>query len=57
MLLLKGTIVTTDALKCQREIARTTVGKEGGCALVLKGNHGTLVDNVRRLFDDPECRA
>ena len=54
MLALKGTIVTADALNCQREIARTIVDKGGDYALALKGNQGTLHDDVRRFLDDPK---
>jgi predicted transposase YbfD/YdcC len=57
MLSLKGTIVTTDALNCQREIACTIVDRGGDYALALKGNQGTLHDDVRRFLDDPECQA
>jgi len=57
MLSLKGTIVTADALNCQREIARTIVDKGGDYALALKGNQGTLHDDVRRFLDDPACGA
>jgi predicted transposase YbfD/YdcC len=57
MLSLKGTIVTVDALNCQREIASKIVDKGGDYALALKGNQGTLHDDVRRFLDDPECQA
>jgi predicted transposase YbfD/YdcC len=57
MLSLKGTIVTTDALNCPREIARKIIEKGGGYALALKGNQGTLHDDVRQFLDDPECGA
>lgn len=57
MLSLKGTIVTTDALNCQREIARKIIDKGGDYALALKGNQGTLHDDVRRFFNDPKCGA
>jgi predicted transposase YbfD/YdcC len=57
MLSLKGTIVTTDALNCQREIARKIVDNGGDYALALKGNQGTLHDDVRRFLDDPVCGA
>jgi len=36
---LKGTIVTTDALNCQREIARQIVESGGDYVLALKANH------------------
>jgi len=57
MLCLKGTVVTADALNCQREIARKIVEKGSDHALALKGNQGTLHDDVRRLLDDPHSRA
>ena len=57
MLTLKGTIVTADALNCQRAIAGQIVEQGGDYALALKGNQGTLHDDVRRLLDDPECKA
>ena len=53
MLSLKGCVVTADALNCQREIARQIVDQGGDYALALKGNQGTLHDDVRLLLDDP----
>ena len=57
LLTLKGTIVTADALNCQRAIAQQIVDQEGDYALALKGNQGTLHDDVILLLDDPECKA
>jgi predicted transposase YbfD/YdcC len=57
MLSLKGTIVTTDALNCQRAIAQQIVDQGGDYALALKGNQGTLHDDVRLFLDDPACEA
>src|ERR1700674_5288558 len=56
MLSLKGTIVTVDALNCQREIAQRIVDQGGDYALALKGNQGTLHDDVVRYFDDPASK-
>lgn len=53
MLSLKGTIVTVDALNCQRAIAQQIVDQGGDFALALKGNQGTLHDDVRLFLDDP----
>ena len=39
MLSLKGTIVTADALNCQRAIAKQSVDQGGDYVLALKGNH------------------
>ena len=54
MLNLEGCIVTVDALNCQREIARQVIDQKGNYALALKGNQGTLHDDVRTFLDDPE---
>jgi predicted transposase YbfD/YdcC len=53
MLSLKGTIVTVDALNCQREIARQIVDQGGDYALALKGNQGSLHSDVRLFLSDP----
>lgn len=57
LLTLKGAIVTTDALNCQRAIAEQIVEQKGDYALALKGNQGTLHDDVVLLLDDPEVKA
>lgn len=57
MLALKGTIVTADALNCQRAIAGQIVEQKGDYALALKGNQGTLYDDVVVLLDDPESQV
>jgi predicted transposase YbfD/YdcC len=57
MLSLKGTIVTVDALNCQRAIAQQIVEQGGDYAMALKGNQGTLHDDVRTFLDDPACPA
>src|ERR1700727_2956797 len=57
MLSLKGTIVTTDALNCQRAIAQQIVDQGGDYALALKGNQGTLHDDVVLYLDAPPSKA
>jgi predicted transposase YbfD/YdcC len=57
MLTLKGTIVTADALNCQRAIAQQIVGEGGDYALALKGNQGTLHDDVVMYLDDPASKT
>jgi len=57
MLSLKGCIVTVDALNCQRDIARQIVDQGGDYVLALKGNQGTLHDDVRTFLDDPATAA
>ena len=53
LLSLKGCIVTADALLCQRTIAAKVIERGGDSVLALKGNQGTLHDDVRRFLDDP----
>lgn len=57
MLSLKGTIVTVDALNCQREIAQKIIDQGGDYALALKGNQGTLHDDVVTYFNDPASKT
>jgi predicted transposase YbfD/YdcC len=57
MLSLKGAIVTTDALNCQRDIAQQIKDQGGDYVLALKGNQGTLHDDVRRFLDDPHSKV
>src|SRR5664279_1813439 len=53
MLSLKGTIVTMDALNCQRAIAQQIVDQGGDYVLALKGNQGTLHGDVALFLADP----
>lgn len=57
MLSLKATIVTVDALNCQRAIARQIVDQGGDYALALKGNQGSLHADIRDFLDDPASPA
>ena len=56
MLRLEGSIVTVDALNCQREIAQQVIDQNGDYVMALKGNQGTLHDDVRSFLDDPETK-
>jgi hypothetical protein len=49
--------VTVDTLNCQRDIAQQIVAQGGDYVLALKGDQGTLHDDVIRFLDDPECKA
>jgi len=57
MLSLKGTIVTVDALNCQRAIAQQILDQGGDYMLALKGNQATLQDDVVRFLDDPASKV
>lgn len=51
LLELKGCIVTTDALGCQRKIASTVIEGEGNYVLPVKNNQKTLRQDIESLFD------
>ena len=57
LLSLKGTIVTVDALNCQRAIAQQIINQGGDYAFALKGNQGTLHTDVSVFLDDPLTKA
>ena len=46
MLQVEGAIITIDAMGCQREIAKQIVDKEADYVLALKGNQGSLREDV-----------
>jgi len=46
MLAIEGAIVTIDAMGCQRDISREIIDKKADYVLALKGNQGTLRDDV-----------
>jgi predicted transposase YbfD/YdcC len=50
---LRGRIVTTDAINCQRDIAHRVVERGGDYVLALKGNHSALHADVARFFATP----
>ena len=46
LLAIEGAIVTLDAIRCQRAIAQQTLDKKADYVLALKGNQGTLREDV-----------
>jgi predicted transposase YbfD/YdcC len=51
---LRGCIVTTDAIGCQKEIAELIVERQGAYVLAVKGNQGNLYRDVISLFEEAE---
>ena len=47
----KGQIITIDAAGCQKAIAQQIVEQEGDYVLALKGNQGTLNEDVRLFLE------
>jgi predicted transposase YbfD/YdcC len=56
LLTIKGAVVTIDAMGCQREIAAKIAEKEADYVLALKGNQGTLRQDVELLFVDQRAK-
>jgi predicted transposase YbfD/YdcC len=54
---LRGCTVTIDAMGCQKEIARQIVEQGGEYVLALKGNQGSLHENIRLFFDDARAHG
>jgi len=50
LLAVEGCIVTIDAMGCQRAIAQRVIDKEADYVLALKGNQGTLYEEVDGFF-------
>jgi predicted transposase YbfD/YdcC len=47
---LTGTVVTIDAMGCQREIAKQIIAQKADYVLAVKGNQGLLAEQVRDSF-------
>jgi hypothetical protein len=47
---IKGCIVTIDAMGCQRDMTTKIIENEADCLLALKGNQGNLPDQVEDSF-------
>jgi predicted transposase YbfD/YdcC len=56
LLAIEGAIVTIDAMGCQRAIARKIVEKKADYVFGLKGNQGSLRDDVELLVKEQKTR-
>ncbi|MBA3443041.1 MAG: ISAs1 family transposase [Pyrinomonadaceae bacterium] len=54
-LMLKGKVVTCDALLTQREVAHTVTDQGGDYVMIVKGNQPTLLADISDIFKDREC--
>jgi len=57
MLSIEGAIVTIDAMGCQRNIAQKIVDKKADYVLALKGNQGTLRDDVEVFANEQKANG
>lgn len=51
MLLIEGSVITIDAMGCQKDIASKIINKKADYILALKGNQGNLHKEVVDLFE------
>src|SRR5271157_4703312 len=56
LLAIEGAVVTIDAMGCQREIAQKIIDKKADTILALKGNQGTLRDDVELFAREQKTR-
>jgi predicted transposase YbfD/YdcC len=56
MMAIEGAIVTIDAMGCQRAIAKTIIDNKADYVLALKGNQGSLRDDVELFVAEQKAR-
>jgi predicted transposase YbfD/YdcC len=55
MMAIEGAVVTIDAMGCQRDIAKKIVDKKADYILALKGNQGTLREDVEVFANEQKA--
>jgi predicted transposase YbfD/YdcC len=56
MLAIEGAIVTIDAMGCQRDIAQKIIDKKADYVLALKGNQGSLREDVELFANEQKAK-
>jgi predicted transposase YbfD/YdcC len=57
MLVVKGGLFTIDAMGCQEKIAEKIVAKEGDYVLAVKENQPSLMDDIKKAFENEEAAS
>jgi predicted transposase YbfD/YdcC len=57
MLSIEGALVTIDAMGCQRDIAQKIIDKKADYILALKGNQGTLREDVELFANEQKAKG
>ena len=57
MMAIEGAIVTIDAMGCQRDIAAKIVAKKADYVLALKGNQGTLREDIELFATEQKAKG
>ena len=55
MLVIEGAVITIDAMGCQRQIAQKVIDKKADYVLALKGNQGTLRNDVELFVSEQKA--
>ena len=55
LLIIKGNLVSIDAMGCQKAIAEKIISKNADYLLALKGNQNALLEEVRDYFGSKDC--
>jgi len=56
MMAIEGAVVTIDAMGCQRDIAAKIIAKKADYVLALKGNQGSLREDVETFANEQKTR-
>lgn len=57
MMVLEGAVLTIDAIGCQREVATKIINKKADYVLALKGNQGTLREDVEVFASEQKANG
>jgi predicted transposase YbfD/YdcC len=57
MLAIEGAIITIDAMGCQRDIAQKLIDKKADYVLALKGNQGSLLEDVELFVNEQKAQG
>lgn len=57
ILMIKGCVITIDAMGCQKQIAAKIIDKEAGYILAVKNNQEHLLDDLKEAFAQSEPQA
>jgi predicted transposase YbfD/YdcC len=57
MMSIEGAVVTIDAMGCQREIAKKIIDKKADYVLALKGNQGSLREDVELFVAEQKAKG
>ena len=57
MMAIEGAVITIDAMGCQRDIAARIIAKKADYILALKGNQGTLCEDVKLFATEQKARG